>query len=184
MSATLNSIAIDVVGQYGEAAKHLVNAYRSGTERAVTGLGARYEKVLEQRVPAIVSDELKAGIIDREQRIVGFVVDAVGRVSDRASSAVELVSSRTIEGMEAFAEKTAWANDLIAVDALRAVNMPAAKLSLQIATRVNATSRLLSERIGGAAQAQPAKAAKAVRAAKTVSAGTAAKRRRRVARKG
>ncbi|HEX6703440.1 MAG TPA: hypothetical protein VF169_01665 [Albitalea sp.] len=171
MSTTLNSIAIDVVGQYGEAAKHLVQAYRTGTERAVTGLGGRYEKLLESRSLPLVTDSVKAGIIGAEQRLSGLVVDTVGRVSDGAGNAVDRVSSRAIEGMQAFGEKTAWANDLMVVNALRTINLPAAKLSLEIATQINKATRSLSERIAGV-PAAPAPKAK-----------SAAKRVRRTARK-
>jgi hypothetical protein len=174
MSTTLNSIAIDVVGQYGEAARHLVQACRTGTERAVTGLGGRYEKLLESRSLPLVTDSLKAGIIGAEQRLSGYVVDAVARVSDGADNAVERVSSRTIEGMQAFGAKTAWANDLMVVSALRTINLPAAKLSLEIASQVNKATRSLSERIAGVTAAPAPKA----RPAKT-----AARRVRRTARK-
>lgn len=137
-TTTLNSIAIDVVGHYSEAAKHLINAYSTGTERAFAFVGS-------------------------EQRLAGFVVDAVTQVSGRASSAVDHVSTRAVEGMEAFGAKTAWASDLMVVNALRSINLPAAKLSLEIANKLNQASRRLSERVASV-EAQPAAARKAPRA--------------------
>jgi hypothetical protein len=176
MSTTLNSIAIDVVGQYSEAAKHLVNAYRVGSERAINGLGGRYEQLLEDRKLPLVTEELKAAFIDSQQRVSGFMLNAVSRTSERAEEAVDQLSSRAVKGMEAFGEKTAWASEMMVVNAARTINLPAAKLSLGIANRVNKATAFLSERVSTVGTAKPA-----TRAASTVKA--AAKRARRVARK-
>ena len=176
MSITLNSIAIDVVGQYSEAAKHLVHAYRVGSQRAINGFGGRYEQLLEGRKLPLVTDELKAAFIESQQRVSGLVLDAVTRTSESAENVVDRVSSRAVEGMEAFGEKTAWASDFLLVNAARKINLPAAKLSLGIASRVNKVSGRLSERVSriGAvkATASQAPAGKAT-----------AKRARRAARK-
>ena len=176
MSTTLNSIAIDVVGQYSEAAKHLVNAYRVGSERAINGLGGRYEHLLESRKLPLVTEELKSAFIVSQQRLSGLVLDAITRTTDRAEEAVDQLSNRAVNGMEAFGAKTAWASDMFVVNAARTINLPVAKLSLGIANRVNQASGRLSARVSKVATAKPvARAASAVKAA--------AKRARRVARK-
>ena len=146
MSTTLNSIAIDVVGQYSEAAKHLVNAYRVGSERAINGLGGRYEHLLESRKLPLITEELKSAFIVSQQRLSGLVLDAITRTTDRAEEAVDQLSSRAVNGMEAFGAKTAWASDMFVVNAARTINLPVAKLSLGIANRVNQASGRLSAR--------------------------------------
>ena len=47
---TLNAIATDVVGHYGNAAKSLVAAYRTSSARALAAGGNRYAKLVE-RIP-------------------------------------------------------------------------------------------------------------------------------------
>jgi hypothetical protein len=171
----INSIAIDVLGQYNDAAKHLVSAYRVGTRRTVAGVGERYERLLNGR--SLVSDGTKERLIGAEQQLGNFVVGAVSRVSERADSALDLVASRAVAGIEFFGAKTAWTNDSAIFNALRTLNLPAAKLSLQLATKLADASRRLSERVAGEAEV----AAPVAKATKTVK--RAAKRTRRVVRK-
>lgn len=166
-TTTLNAIAIDVVGQYAEAARHLVEAYRIGTQRTITGLGGGYARFVEAGQLPLISDELKTSLIEGEQRIVGLAVDAIDRASEQAQKVVAGVSTRAVESMEAFDEKTAWADEMMVVGAVRKLNLPAAKLSLKVATRANEASARLSERVASfgngtakAAAAKPAPAAK------------------------
>lgn len=151
---TLNSIATDVVGHYSHAAKNLLAAYRTGAQRVGGRFSGRY------------SD---------------FVVGNVVRISERADQAVDKVSARTLEGITTLSDQTAWAKDLMIVNALRTVNLPAAKLSQRIAAQVDDVSRRLSERVAGAKLPQAARTA--VRAAKAVPARRAAKPARRAASK-
>jgi hypothetical protein len=115
MSATLSSIAINVVGQYSDAAHHWVNVWRTGAERRLPSQGAR----------------------------------VVARAADQADVAIDRASTRAIGSVQAFDEKTAWANDLIVVNAIRTITLPAAKLSLEVASQVNHASLLLSQRVAG-----------------------------------
>lgn len=138
MTTTLNAIAIDVVGQYSEAAHHCVEAWRSSAEQRLRGPAAR----------------------------------AVARASVRADDAIDRVSGRAIQTMQAFGEEAAWANELLLVNALRSLNLPAARLSLRVASGVNKASSRLSQRIGGAGTAGG-----------TAPARPAAKRTRRAAAK-
>jgi hypothetical protein len=128
-------IAIDVVGQYSEAAKHLVNAYRVGSQRAINGLGGRYEHLLESRRLPLVTEELKSAFIVSQQRLSGLVLDAITRTTDRAEEAVDQLEPRCQQD-GSFGEKTAWASEMFVVNAARTINLPAAKLSLGIANRV------------------------------------------------
>jgi len=147
MSQTLHSIAIDVVNQYGEAAKHLVDAYRIGTERTIGGIGAGYARLIERRSLPLLTDELKTALIDTEKRMSNLAVDAVNRAAERAQGAVDGVAHRAVEGLAAFGHRTAWADDMFVVETVRKINMPAAKLSLRIANRANRATARLSERV-------------------------------------
>ena len=158
--ASLNAIAIDVVGHYGQTAKNLVATYRAGTERAVSVLNARYEQ-LGDSLPWIDGD-IKANLIDSQQRLSRLVVDSVDRIAERAASAVDRVSGRTVRGIEAFGAQTAWADEMMVVGALRKVNLPVARLSLRIAGRIDDASRRLSQRVAGTTAAKATKTTKAV----------------------
>ncbi|HEX6018608.1 MAG TPA: hypothetical protein VFZ28_10950 [Burkholderiaceae bacterium] len=176
-TANLNTIAIDVVGHYGQTAKNLLAAYRAGTERAVNALGARYERLVEKQPLPWVNREVKANLVGSQQRVARLVVDSVARVAERASDAVDSVSGRTVQGIEAFDQQTAWAHDMMVVGAIRKVNLPVARLSLRIAGGVDAASKRLSQRVAGTAVAKAPRAAKAAQAVKA-----GAKRARRAVR--
>jgi hypothetical protein len=159
-SAKLNTIAIDVVGHYGQTAKNLFAACGAGTERAVNAFSDRYEQLVEKQPLPWINSEIKASLVASQQRVARRVVDSTTRFTERASSAVDRISGRTIKGIEAFGEQTAWANDMFVVGAFRMINLPAAKLSLQIAGRVDEASRRLSQRVAVTGVAKPTRTAK------------------------
>jgi hypothetical protein len=53
------------------------------------------------------------------------------------------------KGLEAFAQRTDWAKDMFVVETVRRINLPAAKLSLKIASRIEDAASALSARAGG-----------------------------------
>lgn len=173
-TVTLNAIATDVVGHYGSAAKSLVAAYRTASERALAASGTRYAKLVE-RLP-LVGDEGKARIVAAERRVAAAVGEGVARIADGYDRGIEVVSGQALKGLEAFAERTEWTKDMFVVEAVRRINLPAAKLSLEIASRIDDAASSLNARAEGAVE-QPV--AKATKAAKRVR--RAAKRVRRAA---
>jgi hypothetical protein len=142
--ATLNAIAIDVVGLYGQTAKNIVATYRAGTQRAAKELGARYGRLVDRQS---FSGDIKANLVGSQQRLSRLVVESVERIATRATGAVDIVSSSATQGIVAFGRQTAWANDMMVVGAIRRINLPVARLSLQIAGRVNDASQRLSRRV-------------------------------------
>jgi hypothetical protein len=148
-NVTLNSIATDVVGRYGNAAKNLVAAYRTVSERALAANGSRYAKLVE-RLP-LVGEESKARIVAAERRVATIVGEGVERIADGYDRGIELVSGQMVKGLEAIAERTEWTKDMFVVETARRINMPAAKLSLEIASRIDEAASTLSARAEGAA---------------------------------
>jgi len=175
--ANLNAIAIDLVGHYGQTAKNLVATYRAGTERALNALSAGYEQLVEKQPLPWIKSEIKANLVGSQQRLARLMSDSVERIAGRADSAVDQVSRRTVQGLEAFDQRTAWADDLMVVSALRKINLPVAKLSLRLAGRVDDASQRLSQRVAGSTPAKATKTAKTAKSAKTT-----VKRARRAAR--
>jgi hypothetical protein len=159
-TAKLNTVAIDVVGHYGRTAKNLLAAYCAGTERAVNAFSDRYEQLVGRQALPWINSEIKANLVASQQRVARRVVDSVTRLTKRANNTVDRISGRTVKGIEAFGEQIAWANDMFVVGAFRTINLPAARLSLEIAGRVDEASRRLSRRLAGTQVTKPTKSAK------------------------
>lgn len=145
----LHAIAIDVVGHYNSAARNCVTGYRNGSRRLLAGIGGGFEQVLERAPLPLVPDALKSSLRGGEQRLVGEATGAISRMSERTAQAVDRLAERAIQRIKAFDEMTAWADEMFVVDLVRRVNMPAAKLSLEVASRVDQASHDLAARIGG-----------------------------------
>ena len=146
--ASINTTAIEVVGQYHQAAQTLVDAYRAGTERVVGGLGERYIKLVnDTKLP--VSDNAKEKLVNAEERAAGFVIGSVTRACERAQAAIERAANGASNGISFIDEKTTWANDMAVLNALRPVHLRAATLSLKLAEQVAKGASLLSERVYG-----------------------------------
>jgi hypothetical protein len=146
---TLNAIATDVVGHYGHAAKSLVAACHTASKRALAASGSRYAKLVEWAPLPVVGSERKARIVAAERRVAGVVGEGVGRIAQGYDRGIEFVSGQALKGIENFAERTDWAKDMFVVDTLRRINLPAAKLSLKIASRVDDAASALSARAKG-----------------------------------
>ena len=149
---TLNAIAVDVVGHYGNAAKSLVSAYRTASARALAGSGRRYAEFVEQLPERLLADERKARIVAAERRVAEIVGEGVERTAQGYDRAIELASGQALKGLETLAQRTDWAKKMFVVDAMRRVNMPAAKLSLEIASRIDGAASALNARAEGAKQ--------------------------------
>ena len=171
---TLNAIVTDVVGHYGNAAKSLVAAYRTASNRALAASGKRYAKFVERAPLPVVGDEGKARIVAAERRVAEVVGEGVVRIAQGYDRGIELVSGQALKGLEAFAQRTDWAKDMFVVKAVRRINLPAAKLSLEIASRIDDAASALSTRAKGTPEQPVAKpavkkpAVKKARAAKRV----------------
>jgi len=170
---TINAIATDVVGHYGNAAKNLVAAYRTASERALAASGSRYAKLVD-RLP-LVADDNKARLVAAERRVAATVGEGVTRIADGYDRGIEFVSGKVVKGLEAFAERTEWTKDMFVVETARRVQLPAAKLSLEIASRIDEATGTLSAR--AEELGEPAVKTQAVKRARR----GAAKRARRTA---
>jgi hypothetical protein len=156
---TLNAIATDVVGHYGNAAKSLVAACHTASKRALAATGNRYAKLVEWAPLPVVGGESKARIVAAERRVAGVVGEGVVRIAQGYDRGIEFVSDQALKGLETFAQRTDWAKDMFVVDTVRRINLPAAKLSLKIASRVDDAASALSARAKGTVARPVAKTA-------------------------
>ena len=166
---TLNSIATDVVGHYGNAAKSLVAACLTVSKRALAASGNGYAQLVERAPLRVVGTQPKARMIAAERRVAGVVGEGVTRIAEGYDRGIELVSGQALKGLEAFAQRTDWAKDMFVVETARRINLPVAKLSLRIASRIDDAASALSVRAKGPAKKRVAKpAATKARGAKRV----------------
>lgn len=150
---SLASVAIGVVGQYNQAGKLLVGAYRSGVQRAVNGANARYVQFLNARSMPLVTEAVKASLIDTQQQIAGFVETGLAGGADRADQAIDLLSGGVKGGIERLADtaqRVETVFDTKAITTAGSLSMPVAQVSLEIANRVVAGTQRLSARAAGA----------------------------------
>jgi len=163
---TLHAIASDVVGHYGNAAKSLVAAGHSLSKRALAAGSRRYAQLVERAPLPVVGNGRKARIVAAEQRFAEVVGKGAVRVAQGYDRGIELVSSQALKGIEAFAQRTDWAKDMFVVDTVRRINLPAAKLSLKIASRVDDLATALSARAEGTIAKPAAKKARVAKRAR------------------
>ena len=163
---TLHAIASDVVGHYGNAAKSLVAAGHSASKRALAAGSRGYAQLVERAPLPVVGGERKARIVAAEQRFAEVVGKGVVRIAQGYDRGIELVSGQALKGIEAFAQRTDWAKDMFVVDTVRRINLPAAKLSLKIASRVDDLATALSARAEGTIAKPAAKKARVAKRAR------------------
>ena len=156
---TLNAIAADVIGHYGNAAKNLVAACRTASNRALDAGSRRYADLVGRTRLPVVGEEGKARFIAAERRVAKVVGEGVERVAQGYDRGIEFISSQALNGVESFAQRTVWAKNMFVVDTVRRINLPAAQLSLKIASRVDDLASALSARAKGTPQRPVAKRA-------------------------
>ncbi len=149
---TFSTVAHTVVGQYSQVGKIIVGAYRTGAQRLVSGANARYVDFLNSRALPLVSEEVKASLIDVQQQIAGAFVGGITTGSDRAEQAIDLVAggvNGSIARAVATVGRVETAFDTQAITTVGQLTMPVAQVSLEIANRAVEGTKRLSARVVG-----------------------------------
>jgi hypothetical protein len=155
MSTTQNSIssaAIHVVGQYNDAGKTLVGAYRTGVHRLLGGAASRYSNFLGSRQIPLVSEQVKANLIGAQEKINGFLANRLDIDTSRIVNAMDRVAAGTTSGIETVAGRVARVESPVAtsvLNTLNAINQPIATVSVQIADRIAAGAKQIETRVVG-----------------------------------
>ena len=164
---SFSSVASNVVGQYSAAGKILVGAYRTGAQRLVHGANERYVEFLNKRSLPLVTEAVKASLIDVQRQISGAVVDGIAGGTSRAEQAIDLVAGGVNGGIQRATktvERVESAFNTNAITTAGAIAMPVAQVSLEIANRAVAGTQRLSQRVLGA-EAEVAEAVATVKRA-------------------
>lgn len=158
------SAAIHVVGQYNDAGKTLVGAYRTGVQRLLGGAASRYSEFLGNRQIPLVSEQIKANLIGAQEKVHGFLSNRLDIDTSRIVNAMDRVAAGTTSGIETVANRVAQIESPAATtvfNALSAVNQPFATVSVQIADRIVAGTKQIEARVSGAEEAAPVRTVKA-----------------------
>ena len=155
---SLSSVATDVIATYGITATNVINTYRFGGERVAGFVDQRFAAVVNRGGAAFRKD-LRSKLIDSQQRLSGYYIKGVHLGTDKAENVVGMAVDLATKGVSLLAlnaERIDRATNLNALARLNRVTMPAAKLVVKVADRVEEGSSELVKRVSG--KAIPARA--------------------------
>lgn len=138
----LSSVAVHVIGQYNEAGKTLVSAYRTGAHRVLGGVASRFGRV---------------------QKATDFLASRLDIDTSRIVNAMDRVAAASTNGIEAVAGRAAQIESPVATSVMNTVttlNLPIATLSARIADKVAEGAKAIEARVGGTTQAKVVRTAR------------------------
>jgi hypothetical protein len=162
---TISVAAIHVVGQYNDAGKTLVSAYRTGAHRLLGGAASRYSAFLGERELPMVNEDVKARLLAAQDKVTGFLSSRLDIDTSRVVNLMDRIATNTTSGIESIANVVARVEAPLGasvVETLSRVNQPIADVSVKIADKIAAGAKQIESRVAGTTAAAPvAKAAKA-----------------------
>lgn len=165
---TIASAAVHVVGQYNDAGKTLLNAYRSGMHRILGGGASRYREFLDNRECPMVNEATRSKWIGAQEKVNDFLAKRIDSGTSRIVSAMDRVATGATNRIESISERVAGVESPVAnsvVDALSAMHRPIATVSVQIADKIAAGAKQIEVRVSGTEEAKPVRTVKAKAAA-------------------
>jgi hypothetical protein len=165
---SLSSVASNIVGQYSQAGKHLVDAYRSGAQRLVIGANTRYVTFLKSGALPLVTEDVQARLFKVQTQITSLVEEGINSGSDRSEQAIDFVAGAVNGGIDRVAAAAGRVEEALKTTAITKVGqvaiLPVAQVSLTLVTRAAEGTKRLSARVADTGS----KAAPAVAKAKRV----------------
>ncbi|MBT2321578.1 hypothetical protein J7E62_04295 [Variovorax paradoxus] len=159
---TISTAAIHVVGQYNEAGKTLVSAWRTGVHRLLNGAASRSSAFLGNRQLPLLNDSIKTQLIGAQEKVNGFLANRLDIDTSRVVSVMDRVAAGTTSGIESVANATARVGSPLGnsvLGTLGSLHMPIANVSVQIADKIAAGAKQIESRVAG--ETAPAKTVKA-----------------------
>ncbi len=173
----LSSVATDLIATYGITATNVINSYRFGGERVAGFVDQRFAAAVNRGASAFRKD-LRANLIDSQQRVSGYCVKGVHFGTDKAQSAVGVavdLANKGVSLVAANAERLDRATNLNALARITSVAMPAADLVVKVADRIEEGSSELVKRVSG--KDLPSKALATIKLKAATSKATATRKR-------
>lgn len=150
---SFSSVAHHVVGQYGEIGMILVGTYRTGATRLVNGANTRYVTFLNSRKLPLVTDSVKASLINAQTKFANMIEGGIVDGTARVEQAIDLVAGGVNGGIKravATVERVESALNTTAITTVGQLTLPVAQVSLAIANRAVEGTKRLSARVIGA----------------------------------
>ena len=162
----LSTVATDVIESYGNTAKNVIHAYRSGGERVVDMLQHNWDRALRES-----RSQLAAGVASNAtaaQKVVcSYYIKGLTLTTDGAQQAVSQIVKLAGNGVERVAANASLFEVKTGVTALNTIaqaTLPGALALSTLANKIEKKSAALASRIAG----EKAAVAVAKRAASTV----------------
>ena len=147
----LSTVAIDVIGAYGNTAKNVVDAYRTGGERIVTALEQRWNAALKQSRSQLAADVAK----NASAAQLAFSVYYTKGLT-QTSKGTELVISQLVRLAEAGVDRVAANASLFeektgvkALNTLAKASVPGVVVLSKFAAQMEQKSAALASKIAG-----------------------------------
>ncbi len=154
----LSSVATDVIGAYGITATNVINTCRFGGERLVGIVDQRFADTLNRNA-TVLSKQVRANLIDNQQRVTGYYVKGLQFGTERAQSVVGVAVDLATKSVNIVADNAGRLDASTKLNALNTINrvaLPAAIVVSNLAGRIEEGSSELVRRVSG--KAMPAKA--------------------------
>ena len=165
----LSTVAIHVVGQYNDAGKTLVSAYRTGVHRLLNGAASRTSQFLGKRQLPLMGEDIKARLIGAQEKVNGFLANRLDIDTSRVVNAMDRVATGTTGGITSVADAAARIESPLGTSVLNtlgSLHMPIANVSMQIADKIAAGAKQIESRVAGTPAAKVVRTAKARPAAR------------------
>jgi hypothetical protein len=178
MTATLSSIALDVVGEYRQTGKHLVRAYRGGSQRLVRGLHERGADLVGRKPVSLLGETAQTRLAGAQDKVAELVLRGVDGASERADKVIDGLADGAAAGIRRIGPATDRFEQSVDASGLKmvgALNRQAAIATLELAGRLSHLSQRLSDRLAGGKVATAKKAARTARKAVAKKVAKAAK---------
>jgi hypothetical protein len=154
---TLRSLSHETVQIYAHTAKTIVKTYRVGAKRALGGFRSRLGSV----AGAIkVERPLKNSIVNLGEQVVALIGTRVDALSSAADGAIDAVAKRSSMALGTFAgaaDKFYRVFPSRAPEVFAQINLPAVRLSRNLAEQISRGAEGVARRVEGEAGAKIAK---------------------------
>lgn len=165
---TLSTVTSDLITSYGKTAKHVINAYRVGNQRAVGFMDQRWAAAVGKAGNRL-SAEVRGNAVAAQKKLTGYYAKGVAVTTDSADSVVDKaveLAGLGLTQVAANAGRFEKATGVTALNTLAVAAVPAAQAVTKVAAQLEAKTGALASKIAGkkpkakaAAKRAPAKKA-------------------------
>ena len=147
----LSTVATDLIESYGNTAKNVIDAYRAGSERAVSLLEQRWNRALKQSRSELTAETAKNAAA-AQMAFSAYYTRGLNLTTNGATQVVSQLVKVLEEGVErvaantsAFEEKTG----VTTLNTLAAVTAPGALVLSRLASQIEQKTAALASKIAG-----------------------------------